>query len=78
MRVAVGHSINPCINYADSADWFLLPEGDSLYLVPSDAVTLDEKRVLTPPDDCLASPSSRMANTSLPMVMRVQACSERP
>ena len=48
MRVAVGHSINPCINYADSADWFLLPEGDSLYLVPSDAVTLDEKKSVDP------------------------------
>ena len=48
MRVAVGHSINPCINYADSADWFLLPDGNSLYLVPRDAVTLDEKKSVDP------------------------------
>ena len=48
MRVAVGHSINPCINYADSVDWFLLPEGNSLYLVPRDAVTLDEKKSVDP------------------------------
>lgn len=47
-RVAVGHSINPCINYADSADWFLLSEGDSLYLVPNDAITLDKKKSVDP------------------------------
>ena len=47
-RVAVGHSINPYINYADSADWFVLPDGNSLYLMPREAVTLDEKKSVDP------------------------------
>ena len=47
-RVTVGHSINPCINYADSADWFLLPNGNSLYLLPRDIVTLDKKQSVDP------------------------------
>ena len=48
VRVAVGHSINPCINYADSADWFLLVDGNSIYLLPRDAVTLDAKKSVDP------------------------------
>ena len=49
-RVAVGHSINPYINYADCADWFVLPDGNSLYLMPREAVTLDEKKSVDPSD----------------------------
>ena len=48
VRVALGHAINPCINYADSADWFLLPDGDGVYLLPKEAVTLEVKTSVDP------------------------------
>ena len=48
LRVAVGHAINPCINYADSADWFVLSEGDNVYLLPREAVVLEAQTSVDP------------------------------
>ena len=38
--VLVGHGINPCINFAQRADAFLLPHEDEVHLVDADAVEL--------------------------------------
>ena len=38
--VLVGHGINPCINFAQRADAFLLPYEDEVHLVDADAVEL--------------------------------------
>lgn len=46
--VAVGHPINPCINFADSADWFLLGHGDELHLVPASGVSLCKHKSVDP------------------------------
>lgn len=48
LKVAVGHPINPCVNFADSADWLLLGRGDEVYLVPQDAVELTARRSVDP------------------------------
>ncbi len=48
LKVAVGHPINPCVNFADSADWLLLPQGAEIYLVPRSAVTLTARKSVDP------------------------------
>lgn len=79
--VALGHGINPCINYADSADWFLLPEGDGVYLLPREAVTLETKTSVDPSrrlfsasfaasDACLVADGDAGANLQRAMLNR--------
>lgn len=46
--VGLGHPINPCINFAASADWFLLGYGDELHLVPASGVSLREHKSVDP------------------------------
>lgn len=48
LRVSLGHAINPCINYADSADWFLVSEGDGIYLVPKEAISFKARKSVDP------------------------------
>ena len=48
LSVAVGHPLNPCVNFADSADWFLLGEGEALYLVPRGDVALTARKSVDP------------------------------
>ncbi|MEY2908198.1 MAG: hypothetical protein RLZZ602_721 [Pseudomonadota bacterium] len=48
LRIAVGHPINPCVNFADVADWLLLPHADEIYLVPRDAVALTPRKSVDP------------------------------
>ena len=81
VRVALGHAINPCINYADGADWFLLPEGDGVYLLPKEAVTLEAKTSVDPSrrlfsasfaasDACLVADGDAGANLQRAMLNR--------
>ena len=47
-QVAVGHPINPLINFAHTADWFLLGHGEGLYLVPADEVVVKPLKSMDP------------------------------
>jgi alkylation response protein AidB-like acyl-CoA dehydrogenase len=46
--VATGHPINPFINFAEQAEWFLLGHGEGLYLLPANAVTVKPSKSVDP------------------------------
>lgn len=47
-RVAVGHILNPYINFAASADYFLLGHGSDVHLLPAAQVQLDAVKSVDP------------------------------
>ena len=48
LSVAVGHSINPYINFAATADWLLIEQSGALYLLPREEVTLTARKSVDP------------------------------
>jgi len=48
VRVAVAHPINPMVNFAESADWFLLGHGEALYLAAAEQVNLRPRKSVDP------------------------------
>lgn len=48
VSLGISHPINPCVNFAESADWLLLPRGDELYLVPRSDVSLEARKSVDP------------------------------
>lgn len=46
--VATGHPINPFINFAEQAEWFLLGHGEGLYLLPASEVTMKPCKSVDP------------------------------
>ncbi len=46
--VAIGHPLNPCVNFAESADWLLLGDAEDLCLVPRSGVQLQPRKSVDP------------------------------